>query len=121
MESARIDVTIANPAQPERQQEVQVLVDSSTMLGVIPRTLLEKLGIESIGTRNFRRPAGVVTSEVAGVEVIFEGTAIGTTVGMGDEDEPLCLGLTAWGALGYRVDPSTGKLEKTDMLMLPVA
>ena len=48
----------------------------------------------------------------------YDGAAAGVTVIFGEPDDPPILGVTALESLGYRVDPVTGELHPTEMLLL---
>ena len=104
--------------------EVEMLVDTGAILTLVPRPVLEQLGVRPSGKRVFQtiegrpieREVGVVDMEVAGqqppgpVPVIF-----------GNPDDGAVLGVTALESMGLKVDPSAGTLTPTDLLMLCAA
>jgi clan AA aspartic protease len=104
--------------------ELDLVVDTGAIFTLIPRSVLERLGVEAKGKRQFRtidgspmeRDVGVIEIEVQGeqppgpIPVIFGG-----------ESDSAVLGVTALEAMGLTVDPSTGALNRTDMLMLAVS
>ena len=49
-----------------------------------------------------------------------DGVVVWVTVVFGDENEPAIMGVTALETLGYDVDPTTGELKRTEMLLIPV-
>ena len=61
-----VEIGISNPAAPDGERRVEVLVDTGATLSVIPRGLLEALGVSSIGRNRFKGFGGVVSRE-AGV------------------------------------------------------
>ncbi len=101
--------------------EVEMLVDTGAIFTLVPRRVLQELGVEASGKRVFQtidgspieREVGVVQMEVQGqqppgpVPVIF-----------GEDEDGSVLGVTALESMGLKVDPATGKLVKTDLLML---
>ena len=93
-------------------------MDTGATLSVIPRGLLEALGVSSIGRNRFRGFGGVVSREVSNVLVSYGGSVAGVTVVFGEKDDPAIMGVTALESLGYQVDPVTGKLTPSEMLLL---
>ncbi len=101
--------------------EVEMLVDTGAIFTLVPRPILEQLGVRPSGTRKFQtiegrpieRDVGVVLVEVQGqqppgpVPVIF-----------GEANDGAVLGVTALESMGLKVDPSAGALQRTDLLML---
>ena len=116
-----VRVTVAAPASPDRSEEIELLVDTGAMLSVIPRPMLERLGIEAVYTQRAQVFGGAVLERQVGV-VLFtcNGATGGVSVLFGEEDDQQVLGVTALEVMGLRVDPSSGQLERTDILMLPL-
>ena len=48
----------------------------------------------------------------------YGGSVAGVTVVIGEEGDPAIMGVTALESLGYQVDPVTGKLTPSEMLLL---
>lgn len=114
----RVEVGISNPADREREERIEVLVDTGATLSVIPRSLLERLGVASIDSREFRGFGGVVTRDTGGVVMSYDGVPALVAVVFGEEDDPAIMGVTALESLGYQVDPVTNELKPTEMLLL---
>ena len=112
-----VNVGLSNPAQPDLTEEVRVLVDTGATLSVLPRNLLEELGIPRIGQRRFRGFGGTVTRDVGNVNMRYDGVEAGVTVVFGDEGDPAIMGVTALESMGYSVDPAAGELSQVDMLI----
>ena len=112
------------PPNGREPVEVEALVDTGAIFTLLPRSILQQLGVHPTGTRVFRsidgsaleREVGVVQIEVEGrqppgpVPVIF-----------GEEDDSPVLGVTALESMGLEVDPSAGVLKPTDLLMLAIS
>jgi clan AA aspartic protease len=113
-----VTVNIANPAQPERTRALEVLVDTGAILSVIPRVVLEELGIRPITRRRFKAFGGNVLREVGGVLLEYGGDIAFAQVIFGEEGDAAIIGVTALETLGYQVDSTTGQLKPTEMLML---
>ena len=114
-------VTVAAPGSPERSEEIELRVDTGAILSVIPRPMLEGLGIEPVYTQKARVFGGAVLERQVGVVLFtYNGATGGVSVLFGEEDDQQVLGVTALEVMGLRVDPRSGELEHTDILMLPL-
>ena len=113
-----VEIGISNPAGPDGERRVEVLVDTGATLSVIPRSLLEALGVGSIGRNCFRGFGGVISRETGIVRMSYGGSVAGVTVVFGEGNDPDIMGVTALESLGYQVDPVTGKLNPSEMLLL---
>ena len=103
--------------------EIEMLVDTGAIFTMVPRPILEQLGVrpsgkwvfQTIEGRPIEREVGVVGVEAEGqqppgpVPVIF-----------GEGTDGAVLGVTALESMGLKVDPSAGTLIPTDLLMLAV-
>ena len=119
-----VPVKLFAPANGHAPIEVEMLVDTGAIFTLVPRAVLEQLGVRPSGKRKFQtiegrpieREVGVVDMEVQGqrppgpVPVIF-----------GDVNDGAVLGVTALESMGLKVDPTAGTLTPTDLLMLRVA
>jgi predicted aspartyl protease len=94
------------------------MVDTGATLSVIPTTVLSRLNVEPEGSQNFRGFGGVVTREIGGLRMTYDGATALITVVFGGQDDPPIMGVTALESLGYQVDPVEGKLVKSEMLLL---
>ncbi|MCH8206180.1 MAG: aspartyl protease [Chloroflexi bacterium] len=113
-----VNVGISNPERIRLQEDVELPVDSGAMLSLVPRRILEVLGVSPIGRRRFRGFGGIVERDTGVVVMSFDGAVAGVTVICGEEDDPSVMGVTALETLGYQVDPDTGELSPTEMLQL---
>ena len=109
-----VNVAISNPADPDRGEHLELLVDTGATLSVVPRRVLERLAVSPIGRRDFRGFGG----ETGIVSMTYDGATAGVTVVFGEEDDPPILGVTALESLGYQVDPVSGELKPSEMLLL---
>ncbi|BDR92103.1 retroviral-like aspartic protease family protein [Vulcanisaeta souniana] len=97
----------------------RALVDTGTAYTVVPRKVAEELGIA--GTSRHVR---VMTAR--GEAMLEEGIAVIRLMGeertnvvlISDEVKQVLIGVTTLGAFGLRVDPTTGRLERTGVLLL---
>ena len=118
MESVHIEVGVSNPATPEVSEKIRVLVDTGTMLSVLPASLLERLGVPRTGTRRLRGFGGEVTRDVGSVTMHYDGAQGAAGVIFGGEDDPPIMGSTALLTMGLEVDPEACRLKHVEILML---
>ena len=114
----QVEVGVSSPQQPDHRERVELLVDTGAILSVLPRSLLEGLGVRSLGRRDFRGFGGVVARETGAVLVTYNGATAAVTAVFGEQDDPPVMGVTALASLGYQVDPVAGDLKSTEMLQL---
>lgn len=113
-----IKVEVCNPTDLSRCQEVEVLVDTGAMLSIVPRPVLEKLGVVPAERRRFRSFDGrVVTRWVGTATFRYGGHTAGASVVFGEPRHLSVLGVTALEALGYQVDPVSNQLRPIELLM----
>ena len=113
-----VDIVISNPADPDRGEHLELLVDTGATLSVVPGRVLERLSISRIGRRDFRGFGGVISRETGIVSKTYDGATAGVTVVFGEQDNPPILGVTALESLGFQVDPVSGELKPSEMLLL---
>lgn len=104
--------------------ELEMLVDTGAIFTLVPRSILDQLGVRPSGKRAFRTIEGrPIEREVGVVEIEVEGQQPPGPVPVifgEDEDSPV-LGVTALESMGLEVDPAGGRVRRTDLLMLRVA
>ena len=111
-----VKVKVSNLAQPERSAEVSLLVDTGATLSMLPRALLEKLGVRPISRSRFQLPDGrYVEREKGAVILSVNGQAVGVTVAFAEPGEALVLGATSLESLGLAVDPVKQRLVPHDL------
>jgi len=112
-----VKVRVSNHVKPKLRTELELLVDTGSMLTWIPRKTMEGLDVTLRGTRQFRtiegkvikREKGVVAVECEGLETVAE-------VVFADESYELVMEVTTLESLGFRVNPLTGKLDYIGLL-----
>lgn len=114
-----VDVTVANPAAPEVERHIELLVDTGATLSWIPRSLLVSLGVKSTSRLAFQLADGrTLEREVGGLLFTIDGRTVPIPVAFGEPGEEPVLGATALEALGFAVDPVTKKLIPRNLLAL---
>lgn len=112
------DVEIGDP-QGERWETVSLPVDTGSAYTVVPRALLERLGVQPLRRARFRLADGrTFDQEIGQTWLRFNGAAAIRIVAFGDEnDEPL-LGADALQGLSLAVDPVGERLVPVEALRL---
>ena len=114
-----VEVAIHNPQTPARYQRVNMIADTGAMYSLIPRQILEALGIKPLQRRNFTLANGERIQRDFGGALYRIGDRQGhAPVIFGEgQDRPL-LGVTTLEALGLQVDPVTKELKPIELLLL---
>lgn len=105
--------------KPEVKRELELLVDTGSILTWMPRESLEALDIKPRGFRQFKTIEGKLIRRETGVAVLeYEGLEAVSEVVFADEGDGSVMGVTTLESLGFRVNPTTGKLEYIGLLAL---
>jgi clan AA aspartic protease len=110
-----VEALIGNPITG-RSVRVRSLVDTGATYTVIPRKVFEELELPVIGRKSVKT-ARVELSECFGV-VEIEGRRAGSQILVSDEVDVVLIGVLTLEALGLEVDPTTGRLRETEILLL---
>ena len=114
MGSIRVDVTVRNPAQPDRAWQGEFLADTGAYHCLVPRKHLEAIGLEPDGAEVCRLADGSpMRFDKALARVELMGEYAGATVLFADDDNatPL-LGVVAIEGLTLEVDPVSQQLRR---------
>lgn len=107
-----------NPLAPKEPVEVDGVVDAGAVYSVIPRRILEELGVKPLERRRSKAFGGRVERDIGEVGVELMGRRRTVTVIFGEADDITVLGVTALEAFGLEVDPVRGTLRETELLLL---
>ena len=99
---------------------VESLVDTGATFTTIPVSLSEKLKLPHITKRKVRTASGEeeLNESYLIIEILGEKTT--TPVLISERLDRILIGALTLEALAFKVDPKTGKLEKTELLLLPL-
>ena len=101
-----VTAIISSPGNPERADEVEFLVDTGATDSLVPRSILERVGIVPTGARYYVLADGTEHELASGIaEIRVLGVSTGATVVFGDDDWAPLLGLTVMESAGLIVDP----------------
>ena len=119
MRAIYVDVTIRNPADPQRSWTGKFLVDTGAFDSLVPRSHLEEIGLKPRGHREYVLADGrPVSLDITIAEVEFEGEVVGGTIVYGEEGAESVLGTTALDSGGFKVDLLSGELKRLPAVLL---
>ena len=119
MGATYVDVTIRNPADPQRSWTGKFLVDTGAFDSFVPRAHLEEIGLEPRGRREYVLADGKpVALDITIAEIEFKGEVVGGTIVYGDAGTESVLGSTALDSGGFEVDPRNGELKRLPAVLL---
>ncbi|WP_069806602.1 retroviral-like aspartic protease family protein [Vulcanisaeta thermophila] len=110
-----VDVTIYG----REPRTVKALVDTGATYTVIPRKLAEELGIRGLGTFvNVLTAKGYARLEEALVTMEIMNERRNQVVLLSDDVDMVIVGVITLESMGFIVDPTTGKLERSGVFLL---
>jgi clan AA aspartic protease len=113
-----IEVEIHNPEVPDRYCNVKLLADTGAMYSIVPRQILDSLGIKPRWRRKFSLANGQkIEREISGALYKYEEYGGHAPVIFGDERDQPILGVTALEAMGLQVDPVSHQLKPIELLL----
>ncbi len=113
-----LTLEIGNPAKPAVTEKVTLLVDSGAIYSVVPREILERLGIQPILTEEFQLADGSRIARKKGIALFrYENRAGGADVIFGEPGDGLLLGAFTLEALGLVLDPLRRELKQLPMVL----
>lgn len=119
MGATYVDVTIRNPAEPQRSWTGRFLVDTGAFDSLVPRAHLQAIGLKPRGRREYVLADGKpIAFDITVAEIEFEGEVVGGTVVYGDEGAEPLLGVTALESGGFEVDPRNEELKRLPAVLL---
>jgi len=113
-----LEIEVGNPAVPEVTEKIEFLVDSGAVYSVVPRPVLEKLGIKPLTAEEFRLADGTKIVRKKGIALFrYEGRVGGADVIFGEEGDSVLLGAFTLEALGLVLDPLRRELKPLPMIL----
>jgi len=119
MGTFKTKLRVWNPAQPEKADEVEVLVDTGAAFSSVSRTRLEHLAVTASRRMPFRTIEGrVLERDMAIVNIGTDGYMAPDLVVMAEAGEMEVMGAHSIEGLGLAADPVQKRLVPTVMLAL---
>jgi len=101
-----VNLTIKNPLETGRQATHEFLVDSGASFTVIPKDIVDKLGLKPSFYREFMLADGKKTERAIGSAIIqFGNEEITVPVVLGKKNDNALLGAITLEAFGLILDP----------------
>ena len=104
-------------SEKNKSADVQAMVDTGAMLTVLPKKLADELGIKAIIEESVATGAGPVKVRKARAWIKVNGKEELFRVWISDIIDKVLLGVIVLEEFGFKVDPTTGILEETPLLM----
>jgi predicted aspartyl protease len=118
----RVVVQVFSLQEPERRQEVEMVVDTGAFRTVIPRTTAGALGIRTEKRQTFRMINGEpITRDLGWIGVSVEGESVHTLAILGEPGDQPVLGALTLEELTLEVDATRGRLRPMQDLLLLAA
>lgn len=113
-----VKIKIINPADREKQTELQCMVDSGAIYSVVPRETLKELGIQPHSKKSFTLANGEVVEREMG-DAVFEygGEKGASPIIFGEEGDSVLLGAVTLEALGLMLDPLRREIRPLPMVL----
>ena len=122
MGATYVDVTIRNPADPQRSWTGTFLVDTGAFDSLVPRAHLEAIGLKPKGRREYTLADGSkISLDITTADIEFQEEIVGGTIIYGEEGAEPLLGVTALESGGFEVDPRNQQLKRLPAILLKMA
>jgi len=114
----KVALRVKNPKDESKFIEKEFLVDSGATFTLVPKPLLDKIGIRPTGEKTFVLADGKTIKRKTG-EAIFEmnGDRAPGPVVIGKKNDSLLLGTLTLEAMGLVLDPFQRKLYKAKLML----
>lgn len=113
-----LKVKVSHPARPKKVRECKFLVDSGALYSVVPKQILQDLGIKPTSSEEFILANGeVIKARVGNAYFKYKGKVRAAPVVFGEKGIFL-LGATTIEALGMILDPIRRELKPLPMVLM---
>jgi aspartyl protease family protein len=112
-----VETMLLSPRTGERLV-FEALVDTGATFTTLPKIVAEKLDLVEVTRRRVRTASGEEVLPESYVTIEIRGERTTTPVLISEKIDRVLLGVLTLEALALKVDPKTGQLEKTELLLL---
>lgn len=113
-----VEVEVGNPANPQRTEKVNFLVDSGAIYSVVQEPILKKLGITPLRMEEFQLANGEKVKRKKGIALFkYQDQIGGADVVFGEEGDSTLLGAFTLEALGLALDPLRRELKLLPLML----
>lgn len=96
-------------------EELDLLVDTGSVYTWVPKAVLERVGVTSMGKRRFKTIEGrEIFREVGEAVLELRGERATRIIVFGEAGDATVLGADSLEGLGFEVDPTTKQLKKIE-------
>jgi len=107
---------VSNPLIPALGRQLEFMVDSGAVFSVVPRSVLEEIGISPDSSESFRlADLTRIERRVGEAAFTFEGKTRTSPVVFGEEGDATLLGAMTLEALGLLLDPLRRELRPMEL------
>ncbi len=113
-----VRMEIANPQDLARRASVTLLADTGATYSLIPRTVLERIGVTPMKRAEFEIADGRhIERDLGEVAFFWDGEHATSRVIFGEEGDAIVLGVHALEGLALQVDPYTKQLRPAKLIL----
>ena len=112
-----LSIEVANPARPEVTETVEFLVDSGAVYSIVPKSVLQKLGIRPLIKEEFTLAGSKFIRDRGAAVFNFQGRIGGADVIFGEDKDSQLLGAFTLEALGLMLDPLRRELRPLPIVL----
>lgn len=114
-----LEVTVTNPAKPNKKITVKFLIDSGAAYSVVPAKVLKRLGVTPTSKRQFILANGEsVEWPIGNVLFKYQNEIGASPVIFGEKEDIYLLGVVTLESLGLILDPIRRELKPLPMLLM---
>jgi clan AA aspartic protease len=112
-----VDAKVINPLTGDETRS-KALVDTGATYTVVPLAVHEKLNLKIVGEKDVETAKGKARLDETFATVEIEGKRGLTPILVSPEIQDILIGVLTLEGLGLTVDPTTGELKETRILLL---
>jgi predicted aspartyl protease len=116
----KVNIEISNAADRSRKRQVEAVVGTGASWTTIPKSLATELGLEILGRKQVNTANGRITVEHSFALVEYDGHISGSDIMVTDTYPGVLLGALTLEGMALAVDPKSGRLIDTELLLLAV-
>lgn len=114
----KVFLEITNPDNPSKSTKGEFLVDSGAFYTVLPKRIVDKLGLKPSYKQKFSLADGTeITRPISSAYILFEGRKIASPVVLGKTDDSPLMGTLTLEAFGLILDPFKRELHPAKLIL----
>jgi clan AA aspartic protease len=101
----------------KHSEKVKALVDTGATLSVLPKELADRLEIKALAEREVESGGGIIKLKEGEARIKIRGKEDVTRVLISEIIDKVLIGVVVLESIGFSVDPKTGTLKETPVLL----